>query len=236
MPKYRRRRPFAANRGKVWASRRSRPKRSFRARAGGGIQTQEPMASADSNRARRFTLPDMDDARAEEVIDTFVAGQQRRRGRAALEVASGRRREDPLVRLDNRITWQEALRLESARSERHRRPVSVVILEAEVRPGADDGEASREQLVRPIAHVLWRAARETDHVTRAGDARFLVLLPETAEADAAHFADRIVADCEVWLAATRTPVYFQVTVAAASSDETLEQALARTMTAAALSA
>jgi PleD family two-component response regulator len=84
-----------------------------------------------------------------------------------------------------------------------------------------------DRLVRPIAHVLWRSSRETDHVTRAGDARFMVLLPETAEHDAAQFAERIVEDCDVWLAATRTPVYFRVTVAAATTEETLEEAFER---------
>jgi hypothetical protein len=55
----------------------------------------------------------------------------------------------------------------------------------------------------------------------------MVLLPETAEHDAAQFAERIVEDCDVWLSATRTPVYFRVTVAAATAEETLEEAFAR---------
>jgi diguanylate cyclase (GGDEF)-like protein len=185
------------------------------------------MAVPDPNRARRFALPDLDDARGDESIDAFVTGPKRRRGRPTTDVASGGRREDPLVRLDNRITWHEALRRESARSERYRRPASVVVLGAEFRPGIDVSEASMDRLVRPIAHVLARATRETDHVTRAGDARFMVLLPETAEHDAAQFAERIVEDCEVWLAATRTPVYLRVTVAAATTDQTLEEAFER---------
>jgi len=188
---------------------------------------QESMASPDPNRARRFALPDLDDARAGESIDAFVTGPKRRRGRSGTDLASDGRREDPLVRLDNRITWREALRRESARSERYRRPASVVVLGAELRPGIDESEASMDRLVRPIAHVLSRSSRETDHVTRAGDARFMVLPPETAEEDAAHFAERVVEDCEVWLSATRTPVYLRVTVAAASTEQTLEEAFER---------
>lgn len=42
-----------------------------------------------------------------------------------------------------------------------------------------------------------------------------------------QFAERIVEDCDVWLAATRTPVYLRVTVAAATADETLEEAFER---------
>jgi diguanylate cyclase (GGDEF)-like protein len=184
------------------------------------------MASPDPTRTRRFALPEMDDSRADELIDAFVTGPKRRRSRRAT-TANGGRREDPLVRLDNRITWHEALRRESARSERYRRPASVIVLRAEFRPGMDRSEISVDRLVRPIAHVLSRSSRETDHVTRAGDAVFMVLLPETAEHDATQWAERIIEDCDVWLAATLTPVYFRVTVAAASTEETLEEAFER---------
>ncbi|HEV2005650.1 MAG TPA: diguanylate cyclase [Candidatus Limnocylindrales bacterium] len=193
----------------------------------GGVLTQELMAAPDPKRIRRFALPEMDDARADELINTYVTGPKRRRGRPTSDPTNGGRREDPLVRLDNRITWHEALRRESARSERYRRPASVVVLGAEFRPGIEESEVSVDRLVRPIAHVLSRSSRETDHVMRAGDTRFMVLLPETAEHDAAQFAERIVEDCDVWLAATRTPVYFRVTVAAATTDETLEEAFER---------
>jgi diguanylate cyclase (GGDEF)-like protein len=185
------------------------------------------MASPDPSRARRFALPEMEDSRADALIDAFVTGPKRRRGRPTTDTAAGGRREDPLVRLDNRVTWREALRRESARSERYRRPASVVVLSAELRPGINEADGSVDRLVRPIAHVLSRSSRETDHVTRAGDIRFMVLLPETAEHDAAQFAERIVEDCDVWLAATRMPVYFRVTVAAATTDETLEEAFER---------
>jgi diguanylate cyclase (GGDEF)-like protein len=187
------------------------------------------MASPDPTRTRRFALPEMDDSRADELIDAFVTGPKRRRGRPRRDPANGGRHEDPLLRLDNRITWHEALRRESARSERYRRPASVVLLGAEFRPGLDRSEISMDRLVRPIAHVLSRLSRDTDHVTRAGDARFMVLLPETAEHDAAQFAERVVEDCEVWLSATQLPVYFRVTVAAATIAETLQEAFERAM-------
>jgi diguanylate cyclase (GGDEF)-like protein len=186
------------------------------------------MASPDPTRTRRFALPEMDDSRADELIDAFVTGPKRRRSRPKTDSANGGRHGDPLVRLDNRITWQEALRRESARSERYRRPASVVVLGAEFRPGMGRSGVSVDRLVRPIAHVLSRSSRETDHVTRVGEARFMVLLPETAEHDAAQFAERIVEDCDVWLAATQTPVYFRVTVATATTEETLEEAFERT--------
>jgi diguanylate cyclase (GGDEF)-like protein len=184
------------------------------------------MASPDPTRARRFALPEMEDSRADELIETFVSGPKRRRGRPT-HGANGARRADPLALLDTRITWHEALRHESARSERYRRPASVIVIGAEFRPGLDHADVSVDRLVRAIAHVLSRSSRETDHVLRAGEARFMVLLPETAEHDAAQYAERVVEDCNVWLTATQTPVYFRVSVAAASADETLAAAFER---------
>jgi PleD family two-component response regulator len=103
----------------------------------------------------------------------------------------------------------------------------VIVIGAEFRPGLDHADVSVDRLVRAIAHVLSRSSRETDHVLRAGEARFMVLLPETAEHDAAQYAERVVEDCNVWLTATQTPVYFRVSVAAASADETLAAAFER---------
>lgn len=48
-----------------------------------------------------------------------------------------------------------------------------------------DGLASR------LTRTLGREARETDRATRVDPGRFLVLLPETGEDEAAHLASRI---------------------------------------------
>jgi len=42
-----------------------------------------------------------------------------------------------------------------------------------------------------LAQTLGREVRETDHATRTDPGRFLVLLPETTEDEAAHLASRI---------------------------------------------
>jgi GGDEF domain-containing protein len=120
----------------------------------------------------------------------------------------------------------EALRRESARSIRYRRHAAVLVVSVEpaIRPQTSDGWVSR--LVAPIAHSLRRGLRETDLVTRASDARFHVLMPETTAQEAQRVADRIVADCGVWLRALDAPVAVHTSAAATSADLTLEGALA----------
>src|SRR3990172_8865785 len=105
------------------------------------------MATPESSRARRFSLPDLANDRADEAITAFLTGPSRRRGR----------------------------------------------------PGGGAGGPA------PIAHAIHRGIRETDFVTRTAGARFQILLPETSASEAAHVADRVVADCDVWLQAIGAP-------------------------------
>jgi hypothetical protein len=131
--------------------------------------------------------------------------------------------------MESRIAWMEALRREDARQARYRRAASIVVLEA--RPLADTETAADwlGRIVGPLAHTIRRAARATDRVTRTSETRFLVLLPETTESDAAHFAERVMDDCSVWLRAMHAPVSVRASAAAATamSEASLEDALAR---------
>ena len=134
--------------------------------------------------------------------------------------------------LENRIAWMDAVRREDARQQRYRRAASIVVIEARAlnrsTGGADDW-LSRS--AGPIAHTIRRAARQTDRITRASETRFLVLLPETTEVDAAHFAERVLSDCAVWLNAANAPIAVRASAAAATatSEASLEDALGRAL-------
>jgi GGDEF domain-containing protein len=133
--------------------------------------------------------------------------------------------------VESRVSWMEALRRENARQLRYRRAASVVVFEATALTRIDDAGDWVGRIAGPIAHTIRRAARQTDRVTRASDTRFQVLLPETTEADAAHFAERVLADCAVWLGAMHAPVTVRASAAAATatSEASLEDALARAL-------
>jgi PleD family two-component response regulator len=106
------------------------------------------------------------------------------------------------------------------------------VVAAASRPGGATAlEEWQPKLAGAIAHVIRRGARETDLVTRAAETRFQILLPETTELEAAHFAERIAADCGVWLQALDVPVEVRATAAGVSPQVTLEEALARALAA-----
>lgn len=80
-----------------------------------------------------------------------------------------------------------------------------------------------------IAHAVRRGVRDADLVTRTATATFQILLPETTELQATRFAERVVADCDVWLRAMSAPVHLRATAAGTSAEETIEDALERAL-------
>lgn len=187
----------------------------------------EPMATSESNRVRRFSLPDLTDLGAEAKIHAFLRGPELPHGRAS---DAGPRIADtgPFATLATRVDWMEAVSRESARLRRYRRPVSIVIVVASSSAsGPAAGWLSR--VAGPIAHAVRRGVREADLVTRTATATFQVLLPETTETQAIRFAERVVADCDVWLRAMGAPIAVRAFAAGTTPDSTIEDALARAL-------
>lgn len=192
------------------------------------------MAGPQPNRARRFALPELADDRAGHVIEAFLDGRHARRGRPTPVDDTAPAAANPLGALVPRPDWNEALRRESARGRRYRRHASIVVLAAQPTIGTVDGAPPPvhvtewlHRVAGPIAHVLRRGVRATDLVTRIGEARFQLLLPESSERAAAALAQRLIGDCEVWLSAAGAPVTLEAAVTGLARDETPEAAVAR---------
>lgn len=189
------------------------------------------MNAPKSARTRRFALPDLADDRAEGVIEAYISSPERGHRREADGAREPMAGSNPLLALENRIGWNEALKREDARHRRYRRPVAVVVVGVQPRARTGDTDDWLNRLAGPIAHVLRRGARQTDLVTRATDGRFQVLLPETGATEAERFAARVLADCDVWVRAIGAPVDVRVASAAATGEMSLEAALARALAA-----
>ncbi|MEW5990191.1 MAG: hypothetical protein AB1736_02445 [Chloroflexota bacterium] len=187
------------------------------------------MAASDASRSRRFSLPALADARAEESIDAFLTGPLRRRGRAI--DPTPRPLGDPLAGLTPRIAWLEALERESARHRRYRRPAAVVIVAAGPAGRGRPVDGWLGRVAGPIAHAVHRGLRETDLVARTSEATFQVLMPETTAREAARVAARVAADCDVWLRAVDAPVAVRTASAATAHDMSLEAAFEKARTA-----
>jgi hypothetical protein len=192
------------------------------------------MASPEPSRARRFALPELADDRAGHVIEAFLDGRHARRGRPTPVDGAVQTPANPLVALVSRLDWYEALRRESARGRRYRRHAAIVVLAAQPTIGTTDGAPPPDhvadwlrRVAGPIAHVLRRGIRATDLVTRAGEARFQLLLPESTERAAAALVERLIADCEVWLTAAGAPVVLEAAVTALARDDVPEEAVER---------
>jgi hypothetical protein len=185
------------------------------------------MPVPELNRARRHSLPTLDDdERGTESISAFLSGPQQRRGRP--EGTGTAAMASPFAALETRIAWLEAFQREAARGQRYRRSSAVMVIAGEPTAPTPEATGWMGRVAGPIAHTVKRGTRETDLVTRTGDARFQVLLPETSAPEAAHVAERIVADCEVWLRAIGAPVRLRATSAAAR-DGNLEAALEKAL-------
>jgi hypothetical protein len=123
----------------------------------------------------------------------------------------------------------EAFRRETARTIRYRRPTAVMVIAGEPTADTSDAASWLGRVAAPIAHVIQRGIRETDLVTRTGEARFQVLLPETTGREATHIAERVIADCEIWLRAIEAPVTLRASSSGTTAHTTLDAALARAL-------
>jgi diguanylate cyclase (GGDEF)-like protein len=141
-------------------------------------------------------------------------------------------RTDRLTGLDNRAAWDELLAYEEARRSRYREDVSIVSADLDGLKAINDrhGHAAGDRAIRAAAELLRQTVRTVDRVARVGGDEFVVMLPETDEAGAAIFVDRLRA-----AAAKRLPraggLQLSVGVATSRAGETLAQTQHRADTA-----
>ena len=109
---------------------------------------------------------------------------------AELQKAS---RYDPLTGLLNRRAFDEALAAEVQRSRRLGETFSVLMLDADHFKEINDreGHAAGDRALQHLGTLLAAHMRDIDRVGRYGGEEFVVLLPGTAQADAAVTAERL---------------------------------------------
>jgi hypothetical protein len=186
----------------------------------------QPMAITRTNRARKFALPDLADERGGEMIEAFLQGPEVRTERAPAVAAPQPGDAVALRSMPGRLDWNAALDRESTRASRYGRPAAVAIFEIRpLRPSAAIDSWLRLHAA-PIGQVLLRRSRATDVVARVTASRFQVLLPETGEPAASEFVERVVGECQEHLRSAGAPLRLQASLAAASHEVPLQDALA----------
>ena len=100
---------------------------------------------------------------------------------------------DALTELYNRRHFIEMADKEIARAIRHQRPLSLCIVDVDLFKPVNDryGHISGDEVLRQIAALLRRHARNDDLAARIGGEEFALLLPECGSEDAAVLEDRV---------------------------------------------
>jgi len=113
-------------------------------------------------------------------------------------------REDPLTGLANRRGMMEKFQEEKARTERTRRPFSLVMIDVDDFKTINDtyGHDCGDLVLKMIADVLRGSVRKTSVISRWGGDEFLLLLPETdldgARAAAENIGHRVAQAVMPW--------------------------------------
>ncbi len=107
---------------------------------------------------------------------------------------------DELTRLCNRRHFLERLESKYTLAVRHGEPLSMVMLDVDHFKSYNDtfGHAAGDHVLRVIAEILGRVARADDVAARYGGEEFAVLLPETDDAGARTFAERVRGELEAY--------------------------------------
>jgi diguanylate cyclase (GGDEF)-like protein len=100
---------------------------------------------------------------------------------------------DPLTELLNRRGLEAELTTEIQRARRTGAPLMAVLLDCDdfKRINETLGHAVGDVVLKEVASRLKESLRPTDHLARIGGDEFLVLLPHTRLAEAAHVAERL---------------------------------------------
>jgi two-component system, cell cycle response regulator len=100
---------------------------------------------------------------------------------------------DELTQVHNPCYFQERLREEFRRAQRHDDPLSLILLDLDHFTVLNDehGHLMGDAVLRDVAGALQRSVRETDLLARHGGEEFAILLPRTSLAGALTVAERV---------------------------------------------
>ncbi len=103
-------------------------------------------------------------------------------------------RQDPLTGLRNRRSFDDDLRREVARGNRHGTPGALLMIDLDHFKRVNDtyGHPAGDRLIKEVAAILRRRVRESDVLARLGGDEFAVILPNTSVVEARVVAEAIV--------------------------------------------
>jgi diguanylate cyclase (GGDEF)-like protein len=135
---------------------------------------------------------------------------------------------DPLTGLFNRRYIEQRLEDEIARSQRHGRPLSVILFDLDEFKQVNDtyGHGAGDSLLKAFAEKLSKATRGSDASARYGGDEFLVVLPECKPENVQHVLRRLEG-IRVDIEGHSLPIALSAGWAELLSGETAKELLAR---------
>ncbi len=100
---------------------------------------------------------------------------------------------DSLTQINNRGSLDHLLNKELARASRYATVFSIILLDIDFFKQVNDthGHASGDMLLEHLSKILKENIRESDSLGRWGGDEFLIILPETGQADAFRVAEKL---------------------------------------------
>lgn len=105
---------------------------------------------------------------------------------------------DALTGIDNRRSFDDRLAMELARTRRYDVPCALVMIDLDRFKAVNDrhGHQAGDEVLRHVATLLEAEKRSGDMIARYGGEELAAILPHTAAADAAAWAERVRARLE----------------------------------------
>ena len=134
---------------------------------------------------------------------------------------------DGLTNLSNRKQLDTLLDEEIARARRHRRELSVLMLDIDHFKKVNDthGHLTGDSVLRGLAAILQKRLRPSDRLGRYGGEEFCAILPETSLTSAAHMAEELRKLVETYaFSAENREVRVTISIGASSLNEGMQAA------------
>jgi diguanylate cyclase len=130
-------------------------------------------------------------ATARQTVEAFQ--ERANRLEAELVQMSDRLQEDQLTQVLNRRGLDRVYDAESARADRHARPLSLAMLDIDNFKALNDrlGHQAGDSALVHLTHSIRESLRTSDVIARYGGEEFVILLPETERDHAVHVMTRV---------------------------------------------
>ncbi|MBV9438086.1 MAG: GGDEF domain-containing protein [Acidobacteria bacterium] len=136
---------------------------------------------------------------------------------------------DPLTKVFNRRYLEDLVPAEVSRAKRAGSQLSMLLIDINEFKQINSayGHLGGDQYLRDLANLLKKTLRGSDTVVRIGGDEFLVLLPETGNAQAHRAAERLQWEARWWNQASRASykLSFSIGVATYQDGMTVEEAM-----------